>query len=159
MRKVLLAVLVACMLSLVVAPVRLASADSDDVEPLLCTFDMSIDLASADPYWSGSISGDIVGTLEVRERWADNYIVGATEHFFEDNVITTDNGNLIGYDKGVWNFATFKFRAMGWVTEATDGMADLEGYKMIMRGFTSDFPPSPPNTIVTATGTLMLVPP
>jgi hypothetical protein len=147
------------MFAFVVVPARLASADSNEPEPLRCTFELSIDLSLPNPHWQGTVSGDMEGEMSLYERFADNYVVGATEHFFEDFVISTDNGDITGNDMGIWNFATFKFRAHGFVTDATsDGLEYLVGYKAIMTGFTSEFPPTAPNTIVTATGSIMLVP-
>jgi len=160
-RKLVFAMLVAVMLAaLSVSSMPAVAAQDDEPEPLRCTFEMSIDLSVTDPHWQGTVAGDIEGDIHLWERWSDNYVVGATEHFFEDLVIVTDQGDIKGWDKGVWNFATFKFRAMGWITETTtEDLSDLVGYKMIMQGFTSEFPPTPPSTVVTASGTMMIVPP
>ncbi len=159
MRKMLFAALVTCMFALVVAPVRAALASDDEPEPLLCTFELTFDTDHPELGWVGTVSGDLEGTLQLNEHFADIFVVGATEHFFEDSVIATENGNITGVDKGVWNFGTYKFRATGWVTGATtDEMAYLVGYKMNMMGVTSAFPPTPPDTLVTAMGRIMLAP-
>ena len=134
-------------------------ARADEPEPLRCTFELSIDIGIPDPHWAGTISGDIEGTIDLWERWSEIRYPGATEHFFEDFTITTDQGIIKGFDKGVWNFATYKFRSVGFVTEVTPGdLAYLLGYKAFMIGFTSEFPPSE-GTIVTGSGTMMLAPP
>ncbi len=119
---------------------------------------ISIDLSVQAPHWVGTITGDIQGIVEFWET-SDNYVVGTTEHFFETFRITTDKGVISGVDGGVWNFPTFKFRANGWVTEASGDWAYLVGYKMHEIGTTSPFPPPVGSTVVTGTATWTLVQP
>lgn len=137
--------------------VAAVSAQSDEPEPLICTLNLSFDAAAENPHWQGSISGAIVGSMEMWEQ-PNNFVVGATEHYFENFTITTTSGDVIkGFDKGIWNFGTYKFRAQGPVTEASGDWAFLVGYDTHSKGFTSAFPPVPPSTVVTGTGTMTLV--
>ncbi len=86
--------------------------------------------------------------------------MGKTEHFFEKFVITTDGGDIIkGDDNGVWNFPTFKFRANGWVAEASGSSSYLVGYKLHEIGVTTAFPPPPGVTTITGWATMFLVAP
>lgn len=159
MRKVLAAAFSAFMLALVFTSAPVASAQES--EPLRAEMEISIDLSvpSADIHWEGPLTGDIEGAIEFWEHWDENYVVGGTEHFFETFIITTDHGTITGVDAGVWNFATFKFRANGWVTEATGDWAYLVGYKMHEMGTTTAFPPPPGSTTVSGTATMFLVEP
>lgn len=155
MRNGLAAVFAAGMLALMFASVPVVAAD--ETEPLRGGMSISIDLSLCpDCHWVGTITGDIEGTVEFWEIWEENYVVGATEHFFETFRITTDSGIISGVDRGVWNFATFKFRALGWVTEASGDWAYLVGYKFHEMGITSQFPPPEGTTVVAGTGILTL---
>jgi len=157
MRKAFGAVLVGCMLALVFASASVASADES--EPLRGGMQISIDLSAADLHWEGPLTGDIEGTIQFWEHWDENYVVGGTEHFFETFIIMTDRGTITGMDAGVWNLATFKFRANGWVTDATGDWAYLVGYKMHEIGTTTAFPPPPGSTTVSGTATMFLAQP
>lgn len=94
-----------------------------------CTLDDSC-------FWQGTFGGGLVGTVEVHEFWDQNYVVGntgaglGTEHFFERFKITVGSDWISGVDNGVWNLNTLKFRANGWVTDASDGLSYLVGYKL-----------------------------
>jgi len=90
-------------------------------------------------YWKGTISGAITGTCYFWEHWEENYVVGKVEHFFEDFYIDLGDGEWIsGHDKGVWNFATFKYRATGRVTDASSEYAYLIGCKFFEEGTTTN---------------------
>ena len=161
MRKLAFATLVASMFVLAsLVSIPAVSADYDEPKPLLCTVSFSIDLMDPDAHWVGSVAGDVEGTIEIWENWAEYFVVGKAEHFFENFSIYTDDSNFInGTDKGIWTFATLKFRATGFVTDAFGDWSYLAGYKVMMRGFTSEFPPTPPSTNVTASGMMMFAPP
>ncbi len=88
-------------------------------------------------YWKGTITGDISGTSYYWET-QKNYIVGTSEHFFEDFYIALPDGWISGYDDGVWNFATFNFRAQGWVTDASENYEYLIGTRFFEQGTTSN---------------------
>ena len=88
-------------------------------------------------YWKGEVTGDTTGTCYFWET-EKNYIVGKVEHFFEEFYIDLGNGWISGQDTGVWNFATFKFRAYGWITAASENHADMIGNFFFEEGFTTD---------------------
>jgi hypothetical protein len=89
-------------------------------------------------YWMGEITiGDVTGTCYFWET-PRLRIVGKVEHFFEDFNITFADGWISGYDNGVWNFATFKFRASGRVTDASSAYADWIGCKFFEIGNTNN---------------------
>jgi len=154
-RKAIATMVITLFLTLAVMALPLVSVSAQPMKPLRCEMELTFDLGLPDPHWIGTVTGDIEGTIEFWEFWDQNYVVGKTEHFFERFLITTDGGDTIeGFDQGVWNFGTtFKFRANGWVTEASGDWAYLVGYKMFEIGMTSPFPPSP----VYGTATMILV--
>jgi hypothetical protein len=88
-------------------------------------------------YWRGEITGEITGTCYFWET-EKNYVVGKTEHFFEDFYIALGDGWVSGHDEGVWNFATFKYRANGWLTAASENYAYLIGSKLHEEGTTTN---------------------
>jgi hypothetical protein len=60
-------------------------------------------------------------------------------HFVEEFTIwPSDGGEIYGKDWGVWNMTTFKFRAQGWVTDASDEWAHLVGSRYHEIGVTSN---------------------
>lgn len=88
--------------------------------------------------WYGTVEGDIDGTVAFWETDA-NFFPGKTEHYFEVFTILPEGGGSInGVDAGVWSFQTFKFRAQGWVTDASPEWASMVGYKYFEMGTTSD---------------------
>lgn len=116
-----------------------ALAQDDESEPLKC--DMAIDVywTPAPPHWIGTISGDIVGTIQFWEGPAT--FPGTTQHFTENFTIRIADGAVInGVDYGVYNLNTYKFRSNGWVTDVTPGeWAFLEGYSFHELGTTTEF--------------------
>ena len=159
MRKALMTVLVAGMFSFLSLSAAVVSAQPDEHQPLQCTADIAAadwDL-NGEVYWLGPIYGcSIAGTVAFHEHWDENYVVGTTEHFFETFTIwPTAGGWITGADQGVWNFATFKFRANGWVTDASPQWAFMVGYKYHEMGATS----SPDTLPITGYGTAVMIVP
>jgi len=65
--------------------------------------------------WVRTVTGDITGSIVMMEGPAT--FPGMTEHFDETFTITTTDGVVIkGFDLGVYNLNTFKFRANGGIT-------------------------------------------
>lgn len=158
MRKVAVAALAVCMMALVFASVPAVSAASEEDAPMVCSMTATFDLSTPSEPWKGSLTGcAIAGSLLVYEK-PDVFFAGNTEHFFEDFVITTSTGVISGVDQGVWDFTTFKFRANGWVTDATGDWSYLVGYKLHESGHTSAVPPLE-GTLVILSGTMFLVAP
>jgi len=146
----LVAVVAGCMLALP----AVAQADSEDIYRQ----EVHISNNLKPPMWLGTVSGDINGSVKFQPQPAYSYVVGSVKHFYEIFTITTISGDVIsGYDVGVWNFSTFKFRAQGWVTSATGAWAHLVGYKYHEMGVTTEFPP--PTGVITGTGSMFLAAP
>lgn len=106
-------------------------------KPLRCEMEITFPW---DPYqWQGNITGDINGVIVITPSKA--IFPGATEHFIETFNITTDDGAIIeGYDEGVWNFKTGKFRTNGIITRVTDESGELSylvGYNVHFMGYTT----------------------
>jgi hypothetical protein len=91
-------------------------------------------------YWFGTITGpecSVAGDIQFVEGPA--FEAGKTLHFTEEFTIWPDSGGEIyGMDWGVWNFSTLKFRAQGWVTDATPEWEHLVGSHYHEMGWTSD---------------------
>jgi hypothetical protein len=144
-----LAVILAFTLALIPA------VSAHPIKPVYC----DVTLTWTGAMWTGDISGDIEGTFQVLLDGAPIFPggdpaapppPGMTEHFAENWVITTDNGVIEIYDEGVWTFNTFKFRANGRVTSATEDYAYLEGAKVKIMGTTSSLAADP----ITGTATM-----
>ena len=88
--------------------------------------------------WIGTVTGDIAG--DITFTLSEASFPGTTEHFFETWVIVTTDGEIEGFDEGVWSFKTYKVRSNGKVTHATGDWAYLVGCNVRFRGETSPFP-------------------
>jgi hypothetical protein len=122
-------------------------------KPMECVVDAAFDPGVDPQCWHGMVSGcPIAGEVTICENPA--IFPGKTEHFFEEFTIHTGQGDIYGIDAGVWNFATFKFRANGWVTSATGDWAYLVGYKLHEMGTSSNPDDGFPVTITNAEMTL-----
>ena len=105
-------------------------------KPLRCDLEMTLDWGLFQ--WIGTVSGDINGDITTTPRSAS--FPGSTEHFLETFEIETDNGVIIsGYDEGVWNMKTGRFRTNGRITRVIDDsgeMSYLVGYRVHFSGVT-----------------------
>lgn len=148
--------LVAWMFALVsVLSMPCIRAQDDGPALLHCTLAADV-VWEPTPHWVGTVSGDISGSIVMMENPAT--FPGMTEHFNESFTITTTDGIIIkGYDLGVYNLKTFKFRANGGITEVSSpDMQSLVGYKLHEMGTTTPFVLGGE---VHATGTITLMPP
>jgi hypothetical protein len=93
-------------------------------------------------YWLGTITGpdcSVAGTIRFDAVLDEYAYPGNTMHFVEEFTIEPYGGGVIyGKNWGVWNMSTFKFRAHGWVREASDEWAHLVGSQYHEMGVTSD---------------------
>jgi hypothetical protein len=123
--------------------------EHDDCEDTLC--------------WLGKVTGpkcDVEGTIRFDAVGEEYFYPGNTMHFVETFTIAPYSGGFIeGKDWGVWNYSTFKFRANGWVTEASPQWADLAGAHHHEMGVTSDPFADPPVTLETYDGAWMKIAP
>ena len=104
--------------------------------------------------WRGEVWGDINGAICITLTGAR--FPGETEHYSEQWVITTDDGEIAGVThKGVWRFANLKFVGNGEVTDATGAWSDLVGSHWHISGTTTEFP-VPPGTPVSGPGALII---
>jgi hypothetical protein len=154
--KKILAITLICLLVLPALTVQAVSAKAAGPKIIHCDQMIVFDTINSD-HWIGTLSGcELAGTIEYWET-DQNYVVGKTEHFFEIFKITTPNGVISGWDNGVWNFSTFKFRAEGRVTAAYGDWAFLLGYKFHEMGTTTD-PFDPNATVIYGPSTMFLAP-
>jgi len=103
-----------------------------------CALDMSYNGS----YWFGTVTGpdcSVAGTIRFDAVFDEYTYPGETMHFVEEFTIEPYAGGVIrGKNWGVWNMSTFKFRAHGWVREASDEWAHLVGAQYHEIGVTSD---------------------
>jgi hypothetical protein len=96
-----------------------------------CVLDITYDDYGDGVYWYGTVTGSecsVEGTIRIDAVPAEYFDAGKTLHFAEEFTIWPDSGGAIkGKDWGVWNLSTFKYRANGWVREASDEWAHLVG--------------------------------
>lgn len=93
------------------------------------------------PHWEGTITGDITGTIYVTEM--EPNFPGITEHYFETWDITTNEGTITIYQKGVWSFKSFEFKSNGYVTAATGAWEFLLESTAHARGVTTPITADP----------------
>ena len=135
--------------------VSLSTVSAKPNAPIECVIDIVYDEYDDGFYWYGPVSGCILeGTIRFDEDEENpSYITGNRLHFFEKFTITTSEGEIYGINAGVGDiFKKFKFRAHGWVTDASPEWEHLIGYKTFEMGTSSDPADFPP---ITAPGTLM----
>jgi hypothetical protein len=114
-----------------------------------------------DFYWLGTLADcELEGAIQfkaVPEEYAEP---GKALHFVELFTIWPDSGGVIyGKNWGVWNFSTFKFRANGWVRDASPEWEYLVGAKYHEIGTTSPYFGRPEDIPITApNGDMKLVP-
>jgi hypothetical protein len=97
---------------------------------------MEVDLV-ADPLgWTGTLVGDITGTIEILELPATFTGMMPIEHFNEEFTITmTDRTVIKGVETGTFNLATFTAVANGEITEVSSGKWRwLVGYQIHLTG-------------------------
>ena len=118
-------------------------------KPLKC--DVLLEFDWVEYKWFGTITGDIEGDVTITPIEA--VFPGSTEHFKETWVIETAVGDISLYQKGVWSFKTFKFKANGMVTAATGDWAYLVDARVHVRGVTTPLVVGEP---ITAIGTVWI---
>ena len=159
MKKRWLILTVALMVSLFLSSFSAVSAEPN--EPIECIMDIVYDgHQPGEFYWYGPVSGC---SLEGHIRFdADlerpSYFEGNTLHFFEEfTIYPASGGEIYGENAGVGDFfKRFKFRANGWVTDATPEWAHLIGSKTFEMGTSSNPAEGLP---ITAPGTLLRIVP
>jgi hypothetical protein len=90
-------------------------------------------------YWSGTVEGcELEGTVEYHAVIEEYFFPGNTMHFVETFIFhPASGGELYGKDYGVWNMSTLKFRANGWINDATEEWSDFVGYHFQEMGTTT----------------------
>jgi hypothetical protein len=92
-------------------------------------------------YWYGTVTGpecSVSGDIKFVEV-SGAFEAGKTLHFVEEFTIwPSSGGEIYGKDWGLWNLgSTLKFRAQGWVTDASEEWEDLVGSHYFEMGWTS----------------------
>lgn len=158
MKKVSLIVLALIILVFLFASISAVSAQPN--APIACVLDITYDdyIGPGEGYWLGTVTGcSIEGTIRFDAVPEEYFDAGKTTHFVEEFTIEPYSGGVIkGKNWGVWNFSTFKFRANGWVTDASAEWAHLVGFKYHEMGTTSN--PADGLPLTAPDGTMRLVP-
>ncbi len=123
---------------LVLACLFLVAGAAQAQAPLKCSTELYSD-ATMD-HWEVTLTGDINGTMYVHgDENNEGFESGKTAHFFETWCVEpTSGGWFSGFNGGVWNLGTFKFRANGWVTDASSEWRHLVGHKLHEAGTTTN---------------------
>ena len=138
MRK-LLAIALAAVLVLLFTSGGVLAAQSNGPKIIKCDQFIAVYSTDSPQHWRGNLSNCVLDKADVHyygqpESWES----GKVAHFHEHFVISRDGDSISGYDDGLWNFSTWKFRAEGRVTEATGKWSYLVGYKFHEMGTTDD---------------------
>ena len=135
----LITVLMVALLFVSSSAVAAQSGGSGTIE---CVLDITYDDYGDGTYWSGTVTGpecSVEGTIRFDAVPAEYFNAGKTVHFVEEFTIEPYSGGVIkGKNWGVWNLSTFKFRANGWVRDASDEWAHLVGSHYHEMGRTSN---------------------
>lgn len=114
----------ALMVALLIASSSIVSAKGNAGGTIDCALDITYADWGDGEYWFGQVYGpecDVQGDIMFIED--EPSLPGNTMHFVEEFTIwpssASGGGFIKGKDWGVWNFSTFKFRANGWVTDAS----------------------------------------
>lgn len=123
---------------LVLACLLLVAGVAQAKAPLKCSTELYSD-ATMD-HWEVTLTGGINGTMYVHgDESIEGFESGKTAHFYETWITYPDDGGWFsGSNKGVWNLLTFKFRANGWVTDASSEWQHLIGHKLHEAGTTTN---------------------
>ena len=123
------------------ATVSISAVSAEPTAPIECVLDITYDeYESGVFYWLGTLADcELAGTIKfvaVDEEYA---FPGKTMHFVELFTIKPDiGGEITGKNWGVWNFSTLKFRANGWVLDASPEWEHLVGAKYHEMGTTTN---------------------
>ena len=143
MKKGSLILIIVLMVALLFASISAVSAQPGASVPIECVLDITYDEYSpGEFYWDGTVTGpecSVEGTIRFDAVPEEYFDAGKTTHFAEEFTIEPYSGGVIyGKNLGVWTFSTFKYRANGWVTDATAEWAHLVGFKYHESGTTSN---------------------
>ena len=160
MKKRSLKIIVVLVVMLVMVPILVVSAESN--APVKCDLDITYDQHEPNNfYWLGKLSDcELEGEIKFVAVPEEYTYPGKTMHFVELFTINPySGGEITGKNWGVWNLSTFKFRANGWVLDASPEWAHLIGAKYHEMGTTSPYYGNPEDLpILAPDGVARLVP-
>jgi hypothetical protein len=148
MKKGSLILITVLMVAILFVAFSAVSAGSHNSGAIHC--DLNIDYTGL--FWEGTVSGDdcaVAGairfdSIDHEYRFRPNPENLKTMHFVEQFTIWPGS-DVLGGDEwitgkncGLWNFSTFKYRAHGWVMDASEEWADLVGSQYQEMGVTGD---------------------
>ena len=166
MKKVSLILIGVLMIALLFVSNSTVLGQPNDSGAIKCDLDITYNGA----FWSGTVSGDecsVEGAIRFdavgdEYRYRPNQENVSTMHFVEEFTMWPGSDEMAGdvwikgKNCGVWNFSTFKYRAHGWVTDASVEWADLIGSQYHEMGTTSN--PADGLPILAPGGNMKLVP-
>ena len=139
MKKVLAVTLIA-VVALLLTSAGVLAAQSGGPKIIKCDQFIAVYSTDPEPHWRGTLSNCVLDGAQVHyygqpEGWDSGKVSHFHEHF---EIVPLGGGSIKGYDDGLWNWSTWKFRAEGRVTEATEKWSYLVGYKFHEMGTTDD---------------------
>jgi hypothetical protein len=161
MNKRSLLLVTALMVAVLLASSSIVTAQGNTGGTIDCALDITYDDYGDGLYWFGTVTGpecDVEGTIRFDAVFEEYFDAGKTVHFVEEFTIAPYSGGEIrGKNWGVWNLSTFKYRANGWVMEASPEWAHLVGAHYHEVGVTAD--PAAGLPIITFPGGWMKIAP
>lgn len=138
--KKLLVISIVTILALLLTYVGASADPPQEPKQINCDQFIAVYLSDPEPHWRGTLSGCALDGAAVHywgqpESWESGYVLHFHEHF---EIYPQGGGYIKGYDDGLWNYSTWKFRAEGRVTEASPEWSYLIGYKFHEMGTTDD---------------------
>jgi len=136
MKKWILILLTMLLVVFVFSALTASAGRPDPAGTIHCTTDITTDGGP----WFGTIEGCLLeGTVEYHAVEEEYFFPGHTMHFVETFIIhPASGGELYGKQYGVWNLSTLKFRANGWINDATGEWEEFVGYHYQEMGTTTN---------------------
>ncbi len=127
MKKVLAVTLIA-VIALLLTSGGVLAAQSNGPKIIKCDQFIAVYSIDLEPHWRGTLSNCALDGAEVHYYGRhDRLGLRQVSHFHEHfEIVPWAGGFIKGYDDGLWNWSTWKFRAEGRVTEA-DGKVVVPG--------------------------------
>ena len=141
MKKVLAVTLIA-VVALLLTSGGVLAAQSNGPKIIKCDQFIAVYSTDPEPHWRGTSatapSMELKSTTTDRRRRRAGSPARSHTSTRTSSSIPTSGGFIKGYDDGLWNFSTWKFRSEGRVTEASPEWSHLVGYKFHEMGTTDD---------------------
>jgi len=139
MKRRLVILIAALTLMLTFVWISAVSAEPSESAAIACVLDITLDDYPDGTYWLGTLDDCVLeGAIEFHSVDEEYRFLPNVWHFVEEFTIRpATGGEIYGKNWGEWNLKSAKFRAHGWVTDASDEWTDLIGSMYHEMGVTS----------------------